>query len=58
MFESLFSRSFLLDLPIWGLLFFMLLFVGVIVRVFWPRRRPIYQRMAQLPLADGEEVSS
>ena len=37
-----------------GLILFLLIFLVVAVRVFWPGRGPVYQESALIPLRDGE----
>jgi len=42
----------------WGLIFFGLIFLCVIVYVFWPSRRKAFEADAQIPLReDDEDVS-
>ena len=54
MFQDYFRNSEWLDLPVIGLVFFFLFFLGVLWRVFRLRNRGHYQEMAALPLAaDG-----
>jgi hypothetical protein len=44
----------LLDLPIVAMLLFLLLFLGVLLRVASRARSESYRRMALLPLDDGD----
>jgi len=53
MFQYLFGNNGLLDLPILGMLFFIAVFVVVLVRVLSRSRKAHYDRMAQLPLEEG-----
>lgn len=42
----------------WGLIFFGLIFTGVIAYVFWPSRRKQFEQDAQIPLReDDDDVS-
>ncbi len=42
----------------WGLLFFGVIFVGVLVYVFWPSRRKEFEQDAQIPFReDDDDVS-
>ena len=52
MWKELFESGSLMDLPVLVMLAFMAIFVGVVVWAFSKRRRPHYDRMANLPLED------
>lgn len=42
----------------WGLIFFGVIFLGVLVYVFWPSRRKAFEAAAQMPLReDDDDVS-
>ena len=58
MFKELVESSFLLDIPVVVMLFFMLIFVAVLIRVASGRRSAHYRAMSQLPLdaVDGDET--
>lgn len=55
MFRTLFEDSDLLGLPVSSMLVFMTVFVAVIAFVTRRSRKPVYERMALLPLADDYE---
>jgi len=38
----------------WGLVYFMLLFLGVCVYAFWPRNKAKFERAAQIPLNEDD----
>ena len=54
MYRQFYQGMELVHLPLLALLFFILFFLGVVVRAFGKRQRGLYSRMEQLPLADGE----
>jgi len=37
----------------WGLLFFVLLFAGVLVYALWPRNQQKFDEAARMPLEEG-----
>lgn len=39
----------------WGLLYFMAIFAGVLVYVFWPRNKARFEEAARIPLQETEE---
>ncbi len=42
----------------WGLIFFGLIFLGVVAYVFWPSRRKQFEQDAQIPFReDDDDVS-
>ncbi len=42
----------------WGLIFFGLIFMGVVAYAFWPSRRKQFEQDAQIPLReDDDDVS-
>lgn len=38
----------------YGLVYFAILFAGVLVYAFWPRNRAKFERAARIPLTDDE----
>ncbi len=38
----------------WGLIFFGLIFLGVVAYVFWPSRRKQFEQDAQIPFREDE----
>jgi cytochrome c oxidase cbb3-type subunit 4 len=36
----------------WGLVYFVIVFLAVLVFVFWPSRRRIYDKAARVPLQE------
>jgi hypothetical protein len=57
MLKELFGFSDLLDVPVFVMLFFMLIFGTVLVRILSRRRSPHYEAMAQLPLESMEPAT-
>ena len=39
----------------WGLIFFGLIFLGVIAYVFWPSRQKQFEQDAQIPLREDDD---
>ena len=39
----------------WGLVYFGLLFIGVLVYVFWPRNKKGFDEAARLPLEEDDD---
>ena len=37
-----------------GLIYLLVLFIGVLVYVFWPRNKPTFDRAARMPLDEDE----
>lgn len=58
MLKELFRFSDLLHVPVFVMLFFMLLFAAVLVRVLSRRRTPHYDAMSRLPLESLSEARS
>lgn len=40
----------------WGLIFFGFIFISVVAYVFWPSRRKQFERDAQIPLREDDDV--
>ncbi len=40
----------------WGLIFFGFIFLGVVAYAFWPSRREQFERDAQIPLREDDDV--
>ncbi|RTL90121.1 MAG: cbb3-type cytochrome c oxidase subunit 3 [Hyphomicrobiales bacterium] len=40
----------------WGLIFFGFIFISVVAYVFWPSRRKQFERNAQIPLREDDDV--
>ncbi len=56
MFQALFEDlSSVTIMPIVGMLIFITIFIGALVRISQRSRSPEYERMAALPLADESE---
>jgi cbb3-type cytochrome oxidase subunit 3 len=53
MYKQFFQGMDYTHLPLFALLFFVALFVGVLVHVLFVRRRSDYDAVASLPLADA-----
>ena len=58
MLRQLLSSASLFDLPLIATGMFVLIFVGVLVRVSRRARAAEYRRMASLPLADDQQLRS
>ena len=54
MFDKLVGESGLMDLPIWVMLFFVVVFAAVLGRALSRRRHGHYASMARLPLDEAE----
>jgi cytochrome c oxidase cbb3-type subunit 4 len=39
----------------WGLVYFVLLFLGVFAYAFWPRNKDKFERAARIPLNENED---
>jgi cytochrome c oxidase cbb3-type subunit 4 len=39
----------------WGLLYFFVLFMGVVAFAYWPRNKAAFDAAAQIPLHDSDE---
>jgi cytochrome c oxidase cbb3-type subunit IV len=39
----------------WGLIFFGLIFLGVVVYVFWPSRRKQFEQDARIPFREDDD---
>ena len=52
MYASFYAQMRAADLPVFALLLFLCLFVAVVIRMMWLKRREDFEPLAHLPLAD------